>query len=132
MAHSRHSQAAAQETLARFLCEAAGKKIEYGEWDCGLWLADWYMLATGKPDPAQGLRGVGLKSTAIVWRVIRSLGLTRTKEPKPGDVGLVSIERGHLVGAIFSGRNWWMLCDDGGLGSLPPHALRFAAAWRLA
>lgn len=118
------------DKLSAFLREAAGRKVKYGEWDCGLWLADWYVLATGKPDPARDYRGIGYESTAYAWRVIRSLGLPRTKEPQPGDIGLVSIQRGHLVGAIFSGRSWWMLGDNG-LVALLPTKLRFIAAWRV-
>jgi hypothetical protein len=65
-----------------------------------------------------------------VWRAIRSLNLPRTKEPQAGDIGLVSIQRGHLVGSIFSGRSWWMLSENG-LSALPPTKLRFIAAWRI-
>lgn len=118
------------EKLPAFLRDAAGRQYRLGEWDCGLWLADWYTAATGKPDPARELRGSGLKSTAQIWRVIRSLGLMRTAEPRAGDVGLVSLQKGHLVGAIFSGRTWWLISDSG-LSSAPPRAFRFIAAWRV-
>lgn len=118
------------DKLAAFLRDAAGRKVELGTWDCGLWLADWYVLQTGKPDPAKDLRGHGYNSAAQAWKVIRSLGLARTRDPRAGDVGLVSIHRGHLVGAIFSGRSWWILRDEG-LASLPPKAFRFIAAWRV-
>ncbi len=122
------------DKLAAFLAEAASKPERMGYWDCGLWLADWYMLATGKPDPALALRGASYKGAEIARHmrsIVRSLGLPRTKTPRRGDVGLVSFQKGHLVGGIFTGTHWCVLVDDQGVGAALPQLCRFVAAWRV-
>lgn len=119
------------DRLSAFLADAASRKVDLGQWDCGLWLADWYMVATGKSDPADDLRGRGLESPLTIRDTINRLGLAHTSEPQRGDVGLVSLHKGHLVGAIFTGSHWCML-TDGGIGALLPKRFRFIAAWRIA
>lgn len=122
------------DKLSTFLRDAAGKDYRLGEWDCGLWLADWYIAATGRGDPAAHLRGQSYTEAELVRRmrsVLKSLSLARTKEPKRGDIGLVSLARGHLVGAIFTGQWWCLLTNDRGVGAAMPHRFRFVAAWAL-
>lgn len=122
-----------QDKLGAFLADAAGRTLEYGVFDCGLWLADWYMLATGKPDPAAGLRGRGIEHPRVILHTIRRhLWLERTRAPQRGDVGLISLAKGHLVGAIFNGWHWIILMDDGGISAIPRNVCRFQAAWRVA
>lgn len=120
--------------LAAFLADAASKPCRMGIWDCGLWLADWYMIATGKPDPASAFRGAAYSDAEIARRarmVIRSIGLDRTRTPALGDVGLISLQKGHLVGGIFTGTHWCILLHDHGVSAIPPTAARFVAAWRV-
>lgn len=122
------------DKLGRFLADAAGKPERMGHWDCGLWLADWYMAATGRPDPAAHMRGASYSGAEIarhVRAIVRSLGLRRTRTPQSGSVGLVSFKKGHLVGAIFSGTHWCVLTDPQGISAVPPHLCRFVAAWRI-
>lgn len=93
------------------------------------------MAATGKPDPAAHLRGATYSDAEIARRartIIRSLGLTRKRTPSRGDIGLVSIQKGHLVGGIFTGTHWCVLIDEQGIGAIVPQKLRFVAAWRIA
>lgn len=122
-----------KDRLAEFLAQASGRPYQLGQFDCGLWLADWYIVATGRPDPASAWRGTTYQSSAIkrVRRIIATAGLKRTKHPQRGDIGLVSVQKGHLVGGIFSGTHWYVLIDDRGLGAVLPNRLRFVAAWRI-
>ncbi len=125
------------DRLSVFLAEAAGKPYRLGEWDCGLWLADWYMAATGKPDPAAHLRGIEYPDNAaprayVIRHAARAEGLQRTIAPARGDIGLVSLQKGHLVGGIFTGTHWCVLVDEQGIGAVKPERLRFVAAWRVA
>lgn len=120
------------DKLSAFLAEAAGKPYRLGEWDCGLWLADWFVAATGLPDPASHLRGTAYGVSEVAKharRIIRSLSLPRTREPQRGDIGLVSLQKGHLVGGIFTGTHWCVLIDDKGIGAIVPRGVRFVAAW---
>lgn len=123
------------DKLAAFLAEAAGKPYRLGEWDCGLWLADWYVVATGKPDPASSYRGIAadaaVRRAYIIRRIAREEGLVRTSEPQCGDIGLVSLSKGHLVGGIYTGTHWCVLVDEQGIGALRPDRFRFVAAWRM-
>lgn len=122
------------DKLSAFLAEAATKQQRMGYWDCGIWLADWYMVATGNPDPAPEARGAHYldRDLPYAMRVIaRRLGLARTRDPRRGDVGLVSLYKGHAVGAIFTGSLWCMLSDRNGIGGALPKNCRFVAAWHI-
>ncbi len=118
--------------LAEFLRSSASRDFKYGEFDCGLWLADWYMLATGRPDPAAHLRGVGRKDLGNQMRsIVRSLGLTRTASPPhPGDIGLVSLAKHHCSGAIFS-TDWVILAEGGGLHIVNPSRVIRRIVWAM-
>ena len=122
------------DKLQTFLRDAARKDYRLGQWDCGLWVADWYIAATGKPDPAAHLRGARYTEAELarhMRRIIKGLGLKRTSEPRAGDIGIAVVRRRHIVGAIFTG-NWWVvLTNERGIGGIPPKCLRFIAAWRL-
>lgn len=95
--------------------------------DCILQPADWVVL-NGWPDPAFGLRG--RYSTDLGWqRLVRRAGgleavvgagmshagLRSTVEPRRGDVGLVRLPDGRLVGAICTGRMWSVASEAGQL-----------------
>lgn len=115
------------DKLSDFLSRSAGRE------DCIGWLADWYVLSTGKADPALHLRGLpDPQAVRGAHALSKSLGLMRTTEPRRGDVGLVSLYKGHLVGAIYTGSLWCMLSDQGGIGGVLWENCRFVAAWRIA
>ena len=120
------------DKLAAFLAEAAARKIVLGQWDCGLWLADWCMVATGKPDPAASYRGLGTDNPINIRHVARQQNWPRERSPRRGDIGLVSLQKGHLVGGIYTGTHWCVLIDEQGIGAIIPDKLRFVAAWRIA
>lgn len=154
--------------LPAFMRECTNRKLEWGRFDCGLWLADWWMfLHPAAADPASGIRGQygstsGARSllgpgyvASAVNRIAKELGLARTSEPEPGDIGVVRIplswaERtdarptaaqtiaGDLppplivwahVGSIKTRRGWALLAKEGGIIGTPNVIL--IRAWRL-
>lgn len=119
------------DKLSAFLADAAGRRVVLGQWDCGLWLADWCMALTGMPDPAASYRGVGSDNPVNIRRIIRDNKWPRVSTAERGDIGLVSIQKGHLVGGIFTGTHWCVLIDEQGIGAIVPEKLRFIAAWRV-
>lgn len=123
------------DKLTGFLAEQAGRTV-FENWRgvCGLWLADWYVVATGNPDPAAEIRHSFFHNVDLPYTVraiTKRLGLKRTSAPQRGDIGLISIAKGHLVGAIFNGWHWIVLAEGGGLCAVPPNACRFNVAWRI-
>lgn len=120
-------------TLPEFLRDAAGRKFQLGEHDCGLFLADWYCAATGKPDPAIALRGATYGPECLVRhvrRLVLDVGLARTAEPKRGDIALIRILRSRAFGAICAGTRWVLIADErGGVSSVPLNVAHVIAAW---
>lgn len=127
--------------LAEFLTEQAGTPFKLGQSDCALWLADWLMAARGIPDPAAGLRGryatprgwITLAGRdglpGIIARVAASVGLSRTDDPLPGDISVVTLPNGHEAGAIMGTKGWVIRCGEfAGVGMGPVSVL---AAWRV-
>jgi uncharacterized protein DUF6950 len=117
--------------LAEFLRASAAREFRYGEFDCGLWLADWFIAATGRPDPVAHRRGHSRKDLGNQMRVVvRSLGLARTASPEPGDIGLISLAKHHCTGAIFS-TSWIVLAEGGGLTIVNPCRVARRIVWRM-
>lgn len=132
------------DRLPVFLWMAANKSLIWGQWDCGLWQADYYTFATGKPDPAAHLRGKyqtreeclalcgPLGFPRMIQRVADGAGLQRTQTPRRGDVGI--IRAGNVaVGAILATNFWAFLHERGGLSSINVNEpnLRLLAAWTI-
>lgn len=135
---------ALKKALAEFLVRESSRPWVRGEHDCGLWLADWYMQATGAPDPAATLRGAAEGGDAAwqsgatllreVRRIVRGLGLARTAAPEPGDIGVVALEDGgrrFAVGAIRVRGGWVMPASGKGLVRAMDARARTIAAWRM-
>ncbi len=140
---------ALSEMLRSFLAREAARPWEMGEHDCGLWLADWYVFATGAPDPAAHLRGwhrgpgARRAGDAIVLRhlrvVARTLGLLRTTMPLPGDIAALCLcePRARIaVGAIRVERGWIVPAGEPatfGLTKVPDDLdrARVVAAWSI-
>ncbi len=118
------------DALTKFLLSASVRTFRLSDFDCGLWLADWYMTATGKPDPAAHLRGKAYVQSDLIRHVrsiVRSLHLARTSNPVRGDVGIARL--GDLaIGAIFTGKRWAMIGERGLSATSHPHII---AAWRV-
>lgn len=130
--------------LTDFLRRASGKPFEWGQSDCSLFLADWWLHIHGS-DPAAHLRGT--YSTAeqkdVVVAAQRGLqrlltliaaraGAQRTRTPNTGDFGLIAAG-GKPYGAICTGRvagkSCWVVRSESGLAFLTnPRILR---AWSI-
>lgn len=121
-----------RDDLRDFFARAAVTDFSEEEFNCGLWLADWYVAATGLPDPASHLRGSPYKpSPHRVRGVIRAAGLVPTRSPRDGDVGLVSPSSGSWAGAIYSGGMAVMLSRPRGLNGIRLVYLRRWFAWEV-
>jgi hypothetical protein len=126
--------------LTDYLRSAAGRSFAYGQFDCGLFLADWIALVRGI-DPAADLRGryrrldevpgIGGRRglLGILTGLARRQRLAATRRPKPGDVALISIAGAAPVGAIRGERGWFVLAEGGGISCAP--AARLVKAWAL-
>jgi hypothetical protein len=124
--------------LSGYLQRAAARRFELGRFDCGLFLADWIMRCRGF-DPAVNLRGrydrldqvPGIGGRGGLLRILvglgRDYGLAVTRNPQLGDVALVSIAGGPLVGAIKGGRGWLVISEGGGISCAP--SARLLRAW---
>lgn len=118
-----------------------------GEHNCGLWLADWYVEATARPDPAEHLRGryghveMDWISPAAVLRHLKriapTIGLIRVKAPGLGDIAVLALRWGdgkrRAVGAIRVEGGWVVPAgapDVRGLTKLADGTADVIAAWR--
>lgn len=128
--------------LAAYLRQQAALPHILGSGDCCTYAADWITLCRGV-DPIASCRGryacaataeallagIGGKGGLLraAGRVLRAAGLSMTRDPQPGDVGVVVV--GNLATcAIRSPRGWALRMNDG-LASLPAGRLRVLAAW---
>jgi hypothetical protein len=128
--------------LARFLAEAARRPLVFGEFDCGLWLADWVRESRGidaaahlrgRYHDARGMRRV-LKREGGLLQVVagcaRAAGLRRTNAPNAGAIGVVETlglkgKRQH-VGAICTGPRWAFISESVSVAPAIP-----LAAWQI-
>lgn len=103
--------------LAEFLRSELSKTTVWGQWDCGLRIADWLVVRMGVPDPAAHLRGryvdrqtfeavAGAPYPVVIGRLVRAAGLRRVVTPGPGDVGVIRTPDGTALGAIRTARGW--------------------------
>ncbi len=127
--------------LAAYLRSAASRPFEDGVHDCGLWLADWYVARTGRPDPAAHLRGTWrsvrrrteLYGHAAILRqtraIVRRLGLARVRAFEPGDIAGLRLG-GAAFGAIRVAKGWALLSVRG-LARLSDDDVKVIAAWRI-
>lgn len=127
------------DRLRCFLGRCAGRPFEFGDFDCGLFLADW-CVEQGAEDPARHLRGAyhsvksGLaatdsRSTVVAFdKVFRAAGMRRTSAPRYGDIAMIRIGSGMPQGAIFA-NGYVMPAQGGGLSRVPPGSARRIVAW---
>ncbi|HWY14442.1 MAG TPA: hypothetical protein VNX86_04790 [Rhizomicrobium sp.] len=128
--------------LSAFLAREASLPFVWGVHDCATFIADWYVAATGAPDPIAEYRGTYADEAQCLarWgrgyvlrmatRVIARLGLPRTIAPVEGDIGLVALREGmdRTVCCAIRTRGWVMRGETG-LTRLPvKDAL---SAWRI-
>lgn len=124
--------------LARFLQAETSRVMTWGEWDCGLRIANWLAERLGIPDPAAHLRGryhdqasceamIGSPYPLVIARLIRSTGLKRTVEPKAGDPAIIRQPGGAPIAAIRTAHGWTIPAAKG-LIRVPADA-RLMMAW---
>lgn len=125
--------------LENFLETMAATPFADGASDCALTVADWVMTARSCPDPALGLRGqyrsaaerdallksIGGLKAAMTAAAARA-GLKTTRQPRRGDVGLVTLS-GRMLAGICLGRSW-AAKGDGLVVEIPRRVLK---AWRV-
>lgn len=135
--------------LPFFLRNAASRRFKWGDFDCCLWLADWFVVSTGRADPARAYRGHyhdarsalrllgGASLEVLVASIAETAGLNPTDDPLRGDIGVVrpKLKGAGLVGAIRACRGWVLLTPDAqtgsGLSLAVDDAVLSARAWRM-
>jgi hypothetical protein len=113
-------------TLADFLAGLAREPFRYGRCDCALVLGRWWAVNHGV-DPAAHLAGTysdkescadvlisHLGLLRLVFTICRGIGARRTRDPKPGDFGVVRMGRLHF-GAIRTASGKWAIKASNGL-----------------
>lgn len=106
-----------RDLLRRFLREQTGRAFAWGKCDCGLFLADWVMVAKGVPDPASSVRGtysdgagaeaaMGGGLMAFVASCAAVTGCPETTAPKDGDAGVIGLPDQGETCAIMSNNSW--------------------------
>lgn len=103
--------------LIDFLTRYAERPFVWGQDDCSLFLADWWMEVHGV-DPAASLRGsYDSQETChkvLFWRgglvcvvsgLAKTVGAVRTRNPQDGDFAVIRV-RNKVVGAIRVGEFW--------------------------
>ncbi|GKX33707.1 MAG: hypothetical protein MnENMB40S_13250 [Rhizobiaceae bacterium MnEN-MB40S] len=126
--------------LRTFLEIETAKPFAWGETDCCAMADRWVSLRAGFSPLDRYGRRHRCRADAIAWidddarylaravlAVMRHAELKRTRNPQPGDVGLVRI-RNMLVMAICSGR-LWVGRDVNGFMAASSNGL--ARAWRV-
>jgi uncharacterized protein DUF6950 len=104
--------------LTAFLKESYGRSFQWGERDCGLWVAEWVKRIRGI-DPASQFRG-HYKTALGCARLIRrhgdllrlateafaTVGLTMIEgdETEPGDIACVRAIQGQTLGLVVGSR----------------------------
>ncbi len=109
-----------------------------GRLDCGLMLADWVLLETGR-DPAARIRGLyqtqdqgcallRTKHMPIAFgRAFRAVGLRQTSMPAYGDICMIELG-GSVRGAIRT-RGFAVLANGAGVSRVV--SARLVVAWSL-
>ncbi len=116
-------------TVDEFVAAEAARPFEWGVSDCASTCDRWVAHATGvSPLDVYGRRHDS-EAEAEAWlaeanlavlmnRAMRAAGFKKTRDPQPGDVGLIVVA-GKLCAAIFTGRLWFSH-DAAGVVGAPP------------
>lgn len=124
--------------MAEFLRVSSRKTFQLGEFDCGLFVADWCAEVRGI-DPAAEIRGrydtleqaLALTGTrtlpAMFDRLLRGAGLTRTRHLAYGDIAVIRIANGPPRGAIVT--KGFVVVGEIGLSRVPLADARVVCSW---
>lgn len=125
--------------IADFIAAEAQKPFRWGFSDCVSTTDRWIKLCTGLSPLAWVGRSYSSEEQAaciledrgglavLVNRAMRGVGIAKTSEPQPGDVGLV-IRDAKLCMAIHAG-DYWFSHDASGLIGAPLNYVW--KAWRI-
>lgn len=122
------------DELAAYLRTEAARPFALGSADCATLAADWVQLRHGA-DPLTDFRGSYAdgfdwsRLTRVAGRTLRRMGLRLTRDPGPGDVGVIALGEAAAV-AIRTGRGW-VVRDNSGLLGVQAEDVRVIAAWRV-
>lgn len=121
--------------LAPYLRAEAGRRYALGGADCGTFVAGWVRARRGvdcqpwqTASEAEALLACWGGLLRAAGHAARRSGFRLTREPQPGDVGVVALQGNIAVCAIRTTRGWVMRLDDG-LALVPPEQVRVLAAW---
>jgi hypothetical protein len=127
--------------LTAFLLESYELSFEWGERDCGLWVAEWVKRVRGV-DPGQSFRGrykTAFGCARLVKRhgdllrlateAFAAAGLVKIEvgEAQPGDIACVDANRGQTLG-LFVRNRVAMIVDRGIVSTSAYPVLR---AWKV-
>lgn len=104
-------------SLERYLTETGDMPFVWGERDCTLWVADWWVIRHGD-DPAAAFRNryktreeaeafVDGDLAALIGRYV-----PEKAEAERGDIGVISV-MGRDVAAICTGGHWAVKTEGG-------------------
>lgn len=128
-----------EAALVAFLRRAAREPHRNGQWDCSMFLANWFQEITGR-DPVVHFRGqyndrAGWQAiieragglVSLIDDVAVRVGIARTQIPELGDIGVIDLPRLGHTGAILAMSGWALKLNDG-LSIVPGKPV---AAWKL-
>lgn len=119
------------ERLSGYLSQAGHRPFAWGSWDCCVFVAEWVGRehgvdalgdlrgAYGSQEEAEAIIAARGGLEALLDSVTAGLGLRRTSDPQPGDLGLV-MSQDVVAAAIHGLRGRWVALTPTGL-----------AGWRL-
>jgi hypothetical protein len=128
--------------LADYLRRQAALPFALGKTDCVTLIADWVQERRGV-DPIAHCRGGysdwteadALRSgwgglVRVAGKAARQVGMRMTREPRTGDVAVVSV--GNVIACAIRGHHRWAMRFEGsGLVFLSADRVRVIAAWSL-
>lgn len=100
------------ESLESYITRTMDEPFVWGECDCTLWVANWWVARHGE-DPAAHYRGEYSTRDGAEWLTRRGLIETidecvrdfRKDEAERGDIGVIEVI-GRELAAIFTGSHW--------------------------
>jgi hypothetical protein len=127
--------------LEEFLHRQVKRPHIWGRSDCGTLIGDWVQAQRGV-DPCAPFRGrysssEGAQDHYRAWgglaravgRALKAVGLSMTRTPQRGDVGVVLISD-SVCGALCCGRYWFTRHERGPI-VVASDRVRVIAAWRV-
>ncbi len=127
-------------TVDEFIRAEVSRPFAWGETDCASTADRWVRLIAGFSPMAAYGRKHGGEDDARAWlqepggiavamnRVMRKAGFVKTKDPQPGDIGLLLLDRQTMAVAILGSRMWFAPAENGTHSRPPAH---FWKAWKI-